>query len=311
MDAPLNLKLSHFRLMAALSDKGRLGLAAREIGVTQPAASRLLAEAEQIVGSKLAVRHARGMDLTLTGRALARRSHNILVEMADMSEELRSLGRGYGGVARIGAVTGAALGYVVPALRQLRAAASKVELQLDVAPSEQLLRGLESGRLDIMLGRLPPDADPADFILHRARPERVELLVRDAHPLSGRASIGLEELSEFDWVLTPRAIPIRGAVESAFQAAGVPLPHCSITTSSLLAVIALLDRSTAIAPVAGEVATLLTKVAPTGLRRLPLREEITVSPYSVITMRERRLTPLAARLRNLVVEELRSPDTGG
>ena len=44
------LKLSHLRLLAALGDTGQLTGAAAAIGVTQPAASRLVAEIERIVG---------------------------------------------------------------------------------------------------------------------------------------------------------------------------------------------------------------------------------------------------------------------
>ena len=42
------LKLSHLRLMAGLAETGQIGLTAAQMGIAQPAASRLLAEVERI-----------------------------------------------------------------------------------------------------------------------------------------------------------------------------------------------------------------------------------------------------------------------
>ncbi|MBB4067226.1 helix-turn-helix domain-containing protein [Gellertiella hungarica] len=44
------LKLSHLRLLEALSESSQISDAARRLGIAQPAASRLLGEIERIVG---------------------------------------------------------------------------------------------------------------------------------------------------------------------------------------------------------------------------------------------------------------------
>ena len=64
------LKISHIRLLSALADTGQISKAANRIGVTQPAASRLLAEIERIVGQPVHRRTGRGMALTVVGKAL-------------------------------------------------------------------------------------------------------------------------------------------------------------------------------------------------------------------------------------------------
>ncbi|EKD61878.1 MAG: putative transcriptional regulator, lysR family, possibly activator of the expression of chvE protein, partial [uncultured bacterium] len=65
--AQRGLKLSHLRLLAALADTGQISQAAERIGVAQPAASRLLAEVERIVGQPVHQRTGRGMALTAVG----------------------------------------------------------------------------------------------------------------------------------------------------------------------------------------------------------------------------------------------------
>ncbi|HQD16555.1 MAG TPA: LysR family transcriptional regulator, partial [Ottowia sp.] len=54
------LKLSHLRILAAFADTGQINLAAEKIGISQPAASRLLAEIEQIVQAPVHSRTGRG-----------------------------------------------------------------------------------------------------------------------------------------------------------------------------------------------------------------------------------------------------------
>ena len=47
----LPLKLSHLRLVAAIIARGQLFQAAEDLGLTQPAASRMLAEVERLLGA--------------------------------------------------------------------------------------------------------------------------------------------------------------------------------------------------------------------------------------------------------------------
>ena len=108
------LKLSHLRLMAALAETGQLGLAADRMGITQPAASRLLAEVEQIAKVQVHERTGRGIALTAPGQVLARRAHRVMMEMRDAAREMAELAGGGSGVVRIGAVTAPALTWCCP-----------------------------------------------------------------------------------------------------------------------------------------------------------------------------------------------------
>ncbi|MES2540969.1 MAG: LysR family transcriptional regulator, partial [Pseudomonadota bacterium] len=97
-----------------------LGVAAARIGVAQPAASRLLAEMEELLGLPLHERQGRGLRLTEVGLALARRAARIEIELADAARELAEAATGRAGVVRVGAVTGPALSLVMPVLIALQ-----------------------------------------------------------------------------------------------------------------------------------------------------------------------------------------------
>ena len=303
-----HLKISQLRLIAAIAEHGQIALAADELAITQPAASRMLADIEQRLQARLFERHPKGMQATLIGRALARRSHNLLVELRDLAQDVEELRRGDGGVTTVGAVTGAAVGFVIPAVRQLKAISPGVEVHINVASSDALVHDLAAGRNDFVLARLPHSVNPADFEVLPARTETLKLLVRQDHPLAHVDQVSLRDLSAYEWVMQSHRAPIREAVENAFLNAGAALPRNIINTTSLLAMIAILVSSSAIAPMASEVPDLLLgDQVGAKLRVLPLQGSIDMSPYYLLLAKGRELSPVANRLRKLVIAALHGP----
>jgi DNA-binding transcriptional LysR family regulator len=297
------LQIKHLRLIAAIADLGQLSLAAERLGISQPAASRALAEIEAMVGAPAFERHPKGLAPTALGEALLRHARNVLDELSEAALEVEKLALGGGGLVRIGAVTGAAVSAAVPAVRRLKELAPEVELHIDVATSEELVNGLKEMRYDMVLGRLPPDATPGDFALMPGAEERLQILASRRHPLAGRR-LSLAELSGTAWVIQGPGAPIRQALEQALVAQGAPVPGNVINTGSLLVTLALLAEAEVVAPMAREVARLLTATQPS-LTALRLDAAITVSPYALITLRGRRLSPAAMRCRGLLSDMLR------
>ena len=296
--AQLNLK--HLRLIAAIADHRQVSIAAEALAMTQPAASRTLAEAEARVGAALFERHARGMLLTDVGESLVRRARNILDELNLASDEVERLRLGRGGVVRLGAVSGAAVGYVVPVLRRLKAAAPEVEVHVEVGTSEDLLSGLLARRHDMVLGRVPPRLAQDGLSLFPARGEEVCIVARASHPSAGAGQLALADLGRCEWVMQGPGAPIRQAVEEAFVAQGAVLPRHVVNSASLLIALAMLDDPRVVTPLSREVADLVTG-RRSDLAVLPLASPITVAPYSLVTLADRRLSPVAARCRSLLV----------
>ena len=72
------LQLKDFRLIQAIADTGQLALAAERLSMTQPAASRILAGVERMIGVPLFERHPKGMTPTPIGEILARNAGSLL-----------------------------------------------------------------------------------------------------------------------------------------------------------------------------------------------------------------------------------------
>jgi DNA-binding transcriptional LysR family regulator len=297
MDLTRRLKPMHLRLIVRIAETGKLQIAADASAVSQPAASRLLAEIESQVGATLFIRHPKGMVPTAVGEAFVRHARAILVEFDSLVADVRGIEAGEAGEVRVGSVSGPAVAYLVPALRRVKRQAPEVEATFEVGPSTELVRGLAEGRFDFVIARLPAGHDSRELHVHPVRGEVVKLLARAAHPLAGRPNIGLADLAHHEWVIQERGSPIRQAVEEAFHAGAVAIPTDITNTSSLLVVLAILARSDAVAPQSQEVAEMLVRGGHGAeLAILDLDRPIAVAPCFVIHKRTRQMPRAAERV---------------
>jgi LysR family transcriptional regulator, nitrogen assimilation regulatory protein len=98
--ATLNLKrLSYF---IALAEHGSISAAANALNMAQPSLSENISKLEEELDSKLAIRGARGIQMTEAGMALAKRGREILKSVDSMTEEIRQIGGDPRGSVSIG-----------------------------------------------------------------------------------------------------------------------------------------------------------------------------------------------------------------
>lgn len=301
------LKISHLRLFAALAETGQMSAAASALAISQPAASRLAAETALITGATLYERTSRGVELTAAGRAFARRARRTLLEIDETERELYELANGSAGRVNIGSVTGPAVEYVLPAIRQARLSMPRVSINVEVATSDVLGEALFQGNLDFYLGRFPAGRDKRLFDARFVGPEAISLLVRRGHPLlrvpPERAR---ERLPEFDWVLPFEGTLLRSTVEAALSARGMPLPSKVLSTSSFMLTVMTVSRTNAIAPVSSSVARFFASEFgdPSAVVELPAGLELEVEPYALIRMAGRELTPAAQAMYEVLAAEI-------
>ena len=301
------LKLSHLRLMAALLDTGQIGLAAESLGISQPAASRLLAEVERITGQPVHQRTGRGMTLTGVGEALARRARRVQMELQDAARDLAEIGSGQSGHVRIGSVTGAAMDLVLPALRTARLTLPQISAEVIVAPSDLLAQQLLSGRIDFALARRPAGPDRNLIGETRLAAEPVALIARRDHPLDRPGPIAATDLMAQDWVMPPRDSILTRTVLDRLARLGLPEPPQRLSTASFLLTLALIQQSNAIAPVASAVVDAFTRAADAPYVRLPVDLGIEVEPFGLLTRAGAALPPAAERLAALILDSIARP----
>jgi DNA-binding transcriptional LysR family regulator len=296
------LKPMQLRLMAELSETGALGRAAERLGIAQPAASRLLAEIEDLLGHRLRERQGRGLRLTPAGTALARRAARVQIELADAAREVTEAATGQSGVVRVGSVTGPALRLVLPAIADVQRACPGVLAEVTVATSVLLCDQLRDGRLDFALARPLPGATGLAAQLLASEP--LSLVVRRGHPLLSLPVTGMADLLRYDWVMGEDGTLLTQTVLARLAALRLPPPRRQVSTSSFLFTLALLTRTDAIAPLATAVADSFSGPPSMPVAPLPVDLGLAVAPFSLVTRDGSGLTPAARRLAEAILARI-------
>jgi DNA-binding transcriptional LysR family regulator len=300
------LKMTHLRLFNVLAQTGQISAAANALAISQPAASRLAAEAERIAGAQLYVRTSHGIALTVAGAAFAARAKRMLLEVEETERELTEILKGNTGKVNIGSVTGPAVEHVLPAIRQARLHLPKVTVNIEVSTSDVLAPALLEGNLDFILARLPKEHDPRLFEARFVGPEPISLIVRRGHPLLRRPEVAMERLMEFDWVMPLEGALLRTTLEATLLARGMSLPRKVLNTSSFLMTIVTVNQTNAIAPIATSVARFFSSETGMGgaIAELDVGLPLQVQPYALITMAGRELTPAAKAVYEFISASL-------
>ncbi|MGP9791980.1 LysR substrate-binding domain-containing protein [Roseinatronobacter sp. NSM] len=306
------LKLTHLRLLAALDDTGQISAAAAQIAISQPAASRLLAEIERIIGMKLYQRHPRGVTMNAVGTLLGERARWMLRTLDDAGRDIAEIGSGQRGSVNIGAVTGPAIELVLPVIREARILYPDHDIMIDVDTSDKLAERLLGGSLDFYLGRVLPGLDGSAVKMHLIGDEPVSLIVRKGHPLVGRSNASLQDCLEYDWVMQPPGGLQRYTVDRYLLEHDYRPPNRVVNTNSLMMMLAIVTRTNAIAPVSRAVADFYA--GPDGLsgqiETLGVDHKMAVVPYGLVTLRGYELPAASAAIHQMLLKHLNAQKVG-
>jgi DNA-binding transcriptional LysR family regulator len=111
----MNDRLTALKLFARAGRVGNFSSAGRELGLSQPTASRLIAALEHEVGATLFSRTTRAVSLTEAGATYLMRVETILASLDEADHEARGTGE-LRGVLRVGTSSSFALREIIPRL---------------------------------------------------------------------------------------------------------------------------------------------------------------------------------------------------
>ncbi len=195
------LKFRHLRTLESLSTHKSLLKASKAMFVSQPALTRSLREAEEIIGTRLFERHSRGVTETDAGRVVAHSAREILLELRRLEGELNRLHDAAGDALVIGALPVAAAGLMPGVMARFHATHPAAKVRIIQGRTEELLPALEVGDLDFIVGRLyalPSEDSFQRTILYH---EPISIIAREGHPLFDGRDINPSVIGEFKLVL--------------------------------------------------------------------------------------------------------------
>jgi DNA-binding transcriptional LysR family regulator len=297
---PTRLKTRQIALLLALDQQHSVLRAANAIGISQPAASKLLTELEDTLGVKLFDRHARGVAPTRYGQVLIRHLHSAVSEIRRAEEEISALKTGLAGKASIGTVVTPATGLVPMAIAELKLRYPAVLVRVERDHSDVLLDRLRGGKLDLAVARIGDTPDAGDFDFKPLGEEPQSVVARAEHPLARKRSVRVADLAEQAWILPPAGTALRLQLDGMFLSQGLRPPKNVTEATSLVVVICLLQMSDMVVSLPEEAVRTFCKAGL--LTVLPIKLAVRMESYGIITRRGRPLSPGAQMLLDSLQE---------
>jgi len=288
------LKTRHLVLLVQLDELRSTLAAAQAAGMTQSAASKLLAEMESVLGLQLFVRHARGVEPTEFGRLLVRRARNALTELQQAEAELHALRSGISGRASIGTVITSATNLVPLTIARLKQRYPQIVVSIDVDFSENLIERLTAGRLDMVIARIRSVPHVEGLVYEPLVENPHSVFARASHPLARKRRVQLADLAKQAWVLPPPGNVLRDRLAVIFTEHGLTLPTQDVETAALPVIVSLLREADMVSVLADEVVQ--AELDAGVLVRLPVTLPLRLGAAGIVTRRDHLLPPAAQAL---------------
>jgi molybdate transport repressor ModE-like protein len=199
---------AQLRLLQVISRTGSYSAAARELGYTQPAITYQVQALERSVGSTIAVRKGRAMQLTPAGEVLLRHADHILATIRGAESELAALAGVPTGSVRLAAFPSSCASLVPAAMVSMRRSHPAVDIELVQADLPEAHQLVQRGEVDLALTyHFEPGAAQLSPIgynsMHRlpVTVDDVRLVLPAGHPAGRKRVIGIEELADATWII--------------------------------------------------------------------------------------------------------------
>lgn len=151
------MELRHLRYFAAVARERNFTRAADRLGVAQPPLSRQIRELEAEIGVILFDRASRPVRLTEAGRLFHDQASQILAGVDQLQHSMRRFAVADRRRFVIGFVGSVVYGVMPQLVRQFRAAAPHLDVDLVEMTTLEQVAALKEGRIDAALGRLRID----------------------------------------------------------------------------------------------------------------------------------------------------------
>lgn len=196
-----HLKIKHLKMLVELADQSSVAQAAKNLHVTQPAVSKMLAEMEAGLDLELFERAGRGIKPTAFGELMIRYAREILLNLVKANEEILSLTSGTKGHIRIGILAGLATQTILTAVKNMKAHWPNITIAIREGKHAQNMHDLAMGHLDLLIGRVYINPECEDFEVEIMYEEPLVLVVAKQHPLVHKHPLEWNDLENLPWIM--------------------------------------------------------------------------------------------------------------
>lgn len=216
------MRLRHIEVFHAVMQAGSLSAAADLLNISQPAASKMLAQAEQSLGIALFKRLPGGLKATPEAVLLFQETKNLHVSLERVRHLARNLASHPGGMLRIGCIPSLGLSLVPQAVAAFTRLCPDVSINIRTENNETLSALLLAQEIDIGIA-FEPTAPPGIAVeeLGRARAVFVgaherggEAAISPNQSATGARRVHLRDLDFSTWIGLDAADPLGQKIDA-------------------------------------------------------------------------------------------------
>jgi len=228
------IKLQQLRTVMAVARSRSLISAADDLGLSQPAVTKILHELESELGAQLFVRTSRGTHPTPLGMKFAERAQAVFAQLEQAAQEIYDIREGLIGHVVVGTLLAGGASILPKAIAQLNNNLPDVRVTLIEGTYDLLIPQLKRGELDFIIGRLPAYRYREGLEVESFYQEEVAFVARPGHPVFKFLSPSLADLQGFTWIMPLPETTLRQMLESAFHEQNLELPHVACESLSVV-----------------------------------------------------------------------------
>jgi DNA-binding transcriptional LysR family regulator len=230
------LRLRDLHIFFGVVQWGSMAKAAKELGMSQPTVSEVIAELEHTLGVPLFERSPKGVQLTHYGRALHARANSAFDELRQGVRDIEFLADPTVGEIRMACPESIAAGFLPDVIAEFARDHPRVALHVEqvVTPTFEFPE-LRARKFDFVIARVArAEAAPDDELEIETLFEEDIVVVAGAQSRwAGNPNLDLADLIDAPWVYGDKNTWGRDWITEAFRARGLREPANVVTTLSV------------------------------------------------------------------------------
>lgn len=293
------INLRQIKCFQAVVELGNFSRAAERLRTSQAGVSHAIHDLEALLGTRLFDRTTRRVELTEAGQIFAAGVLPGLAEIERAVESVRDLSELRTGLVRIAAPPLLGATVLPRLLQEVAKLHPSLRLRIEDVGTDLIVPRVRNGLYEIGIGTFNADEEGIDR--QHVLSDRLMVFIEMDHPFKSLEEVSWKVLHDQRVITLTRESNIRLLTEIGFETAGLPLrPHLEV--HQIHTALSLVESGAGVAVLPTYAFAALNG---RGIAARPLTDPAITREVSIITARERTLSPATTAVRPLLRKILR------
>jgi DNA-binding transcriptional LysR family regulator len=286
------VKLRDLHIFMAVAQHGSMGRAAKQLAVSQPVVSKAISDLENTLNVRLVDRTPKGVEPTPYGGALLRWGTILFDDLRRSVNEIEFLADPTAGEVRIGSIEASNASLVPAVIDRLTSKFPRLVFQVFQAPNYDALYKLVRERsADLVIVYSKDPIEDEDLVVEVLSSDSLSVMAGPESKWLQRRKIDPAEIVNEPWCMPMEGTLAASALARAFCEKGLAMPRHVVKTNSIQLQHAMAATSRFLTFAC--LTQLRLSGNRAGLRVVPVDLHIPYGSLSIVTLKDRTISPVA------------------